>query len=330
MKKHIAAATVLTILAILPGCAGNTPSGGTKAYKIGVSQFAEHPSLDNCRLGFIEGMKQAGFEEGKNVTYDYKNAAADGNISSQIAQAFVAAGDDMLIGIATPSAQACYNAAEPKKIPVIFSAVSDPVAAGLSNENGAAGLSVTGTSDLLPLDKQVAMIRKFLPNAKKLGVLYTTSEVNSESQIKMLEGIVPNYGFELVTEGVSGPAEIPQAADALIAKVDCINNLTDNTVVQNLGTIIEKANAAKIPVFGSEEEQLKLGCVASESIDYFQLGVQTGQMAARVLKGEDIAKIPFETISKSSTVINKTALSLLGISLPDGLDPNTKNVDTVE
>ena len=330
MRKRLIAAVFSTALLLtqLTGCSSGGEGMESKVYTIGINQFAVHPSLDNCRLGFIEGLKQEGFEENKNVKYDYQNAAADGNICNQIAQKFISAGYDMLLGIATPSAQACYNVAEEKGTPVIYSAVSDPVKAGLTGPDGGPGKTVTGTSDVLPLDKQVAMIRKFLPDAKRLGILYTTSEVNSESQINQLNDIVPKYGFELVTTGVTSDAEIPQAADSLLSKVDCVNNLTDNTVVQNLGLIIDKANAAGIPVFGSEEEQLKLGCVASESIDYFQLGVQTGKMAARVLKGEDVKTIPFETISQSSPVINKTALAKLGIAIPADLDPNVKNIDT--
>ncbi|MEA4889812.1 MAG: ABC transporter substrate-binding protein [Clostridiaceae bacterium] len=301
--------------------AGTTAAGGTttdaaKGYKIGLTQFANHPSLDNCRLGFIEGLRQAGFIEGQNVTFDYQNAQGDTGTANLIAQSYVAGGYDLICGIATPSAQACYNAAQPKGIPVIFSAVSDPVAAQLAVSGNQAAKGVTGTSDALPLEKQLKLIRAFLPDAKKLGILYNTSEVNSASQIKALETLAPQYGFELITVGVSSAADIPMAADNILSKVDCLNNLTDNLVVQNLPTILDKANAKSIPIFGSEEEQVKNGCMACEGIDYYNLGIQTGQMAAAVLKGTAIEDIPFETIKDSQPFYNSKVLNQFGVELP--------------
>jgi len=298
------------------GTAQPTTTAAGKVFKIGLTQIADHPSLDNCRLGLIEGMKQAGFIEGQNVTYEFQNAQGDTGTANLIAQSFAANGFDLICAIATPSAQACYNAAKAKGIPVVFSAVSDPVAAQLVAGPGQAGDGITGTSDALPLEKQLKMIRAFLPDAKKLGILYNTSEVNSESQIAQLETLAPQYGFELVTVGVSAAAEIPMAADNILAKVDCLNNLTDNLIVSNLPLILDKANAKGIPVFGSEEEQVKNGCAACEGIDYFGLGVQTGKMAAAILQGKAISELPFETIKESKPFYNSKVLSALNIALP--------------
>lgn len=288
-------------------------------FKIGLTQFADHPSLDNCREGFIAGLAQEGFVEGENVTFDYQNAQGDTGTANLIAQNYVAAGVDLICGIATPSAQASYNAAQSKDIPVIFSAVSDPVAAQLSDVTTKTGQGVTGTSDALPLEKQVKLIRALMPDAKTIGILYNTSEVNSESQIAELKPIAAQYGFELETIGVNAAADIPLAADNILGKVDCLNNLTDNLVVQNLPTILDKANAKGIPVFGSEEEQVKNGCVASEGIDYYNLGIQTGVMAAKVLKGEDINAMPYEIIKESRPFINSAVMETFGIVLPDDL-----------
>lgn len=325
IKKSLAL-TISGVLALasLTACSGqkaetpaNPTDNGTKMFKIGISQFAEHPSLDNCREGFIEGLKQAGFEEGKNVTFDYKNAQADMTTASQIATNFVASNYDMLVGVATPSAQTAFAAAEKKQIPVVYVAVSDPVGAQLVGDDGKSGKSVTGVSDLLPADKQLALIRKVLPNAKKIGVMYSTGEVNSQTQLKMLKDSASKYGFEIVESGIGSPSDVSLALDSLLGKVDCLNNMTDNLVVSALATILDKANAKKIPVFGSEVEQVKNGCVASEGIDYFKLGVQTGKMAARVLNGEDIKKIPFETVEESQTDVNTTALKNLGLTMPE-------------
>lgn len=319
-KKLGMVLSLAACVGMLAGCGGNQQEqqaaneNTEKVYKIGINQFADHPSLDNCRLGFIDGLKEAGYEENVNVEFLYDNGLADTGITNQIAQNYVANKCDLICGIATPAAQASYNAAE-GKIPVIYTAVSDPVAAGLADENGL-GKATTGTSDVLPLEKQVEMIRAFMPEAKTIGVLYSTSEANSSSHIARLEEIVGDYGFTLETVGVTNASEIPMAADNLLGKVDCVNNITDNTVVSSLSVILDKANSKGIPVFGSEVEQVKNGCVAAESIDYYELGKQTGKMAARVLAGEDINAIPMEAIKESAIVINSEALANLGLALP--------------
>lgn len=306
---------------MMAGCGGNKNSDSEEqVYKIGINQFADHGSLDNCREGFIEGLRQSGFVEGENVEFSYENANTDPGIAAQIAGNQVANGVDLICAIATPAAQASYNAAEPKGIPVIYTAISDPVAAGLATEENGAGLAVTGTSDLLPLDEQVAMIRQLMPEAKTIGVLYTTSEENSISNIARLEEIVKEYDFTLVTKGISAPADIPMAADAILNQVDCLTNLTDNTVVNSLSVILDKANAKGIPVFGSEVEQVKLGCAAAANIDYYKLGIMTGKMAAEVLNGKDITTIPYETITDNEIVVNSEVLANFGLSVPEGME----------
>ena len=305
---------------MMTGCGGNNAAetGGEAAetYTIGINQFADHGSLDNCREGFIEGLRQAGFEEGVNVEFEYSNANADPGIANQIAQSHVSTDVDLICAIATPSAQASYNAAMEKEIPVIYTAVSDPEAAGLAED----GMNVTGTSDLLPLKEQVAMIRELMPEAKNLGVLYCTSEANSISNIARLKQIAPEYGFTLVTKGVSAPADIPMATDAILNEVDCLTNLTDNTIVNSLAVVMDKANAKGIPVFGSEVEQVKRGCAAAANIDYYKLGIMTGKMAADVLNGTDITTIPFEVIEDNQLVVNSEVLEKYGLVVPEGME----------
>lgn len=295
------------------------PSEGT-VKTVAISQFAQHESLDDCREGFLLGLKEGGFEEGKNLKIKEQNAQADPGIANQIANQFAADKPDLACGIATISAQSLYNACEKVNVPVIYTAVSDPIAAGLAKKDGSSVGHVTGTSDKLPLEAQVKMIRALMPEAKKIGVLYSTSEVNSESHIKELEKICPKYGFELVAVGISTVQDIPAATDNILGKVDCLNNLTDNTVVNALDVVMEKANAKKIPVFGSEIDQLKKGCLASMSIDYVDLGKETGKMAAKVLKGEDITKMPFLTIDHFEMVYNKDVAAKYGITIPEDMD----------
>ena len=290
-----------------------------ETYTVGIGQFAQHGSLDNCYQGFVEGLAEAGLVEGENLKIDLQNAQADMGIAQQIAAQFASAKVDMMVGIATPMAQACYNAAA-GAIPTIFTAVTDPVAAGFASADGTAAGEVTGTSDALPIKAQLETIRAMMPEASKIGILYTTSEVNSISAIEIYKSLAGDYGFEIVESGISTTADIPLALDALLGKVDCLTNLTDNTVVSALALVLDKANAAGKPVFGSEIEQVKLGCVAAEGLDYIALGRQTGLMAAKVLSGEAKAsEIPYEIITEPQLYVNSEALAKFSIVLSDEL-----------
>lgn len=296
---------------------------GAASYTIGIGQFAEHGSLDNCREGFLLGLAEEGIEEGKNLTVFYENSQADGGTASQIATNFAGKEVDLMCGIATPMAQAEYGVSIKSNIPVIFTAVTDPVAAELATADGAPVGEITGTSDKLPVEQQLQMIREILPEAKNIGIMYTTSEVNSESAIAEYKALAPEYGFEIVTSGISSSADISLAADTLINKVDCITNLTDNTVVASLPVILDKAAAKQIPVFGSEIEQVKIGCLAAMGLDYIELGRQTGKMAAQVLKGEKKAgEMNYETIKEAAFYGNTQVAENLGITLPESLTGN--------
>lgn len=328
MKKKILAVllTAVCTMGMVAGCGGNTGDNGAAAtqaasgdsYKIGISQFAEHGSLDNCREGFLEGLKEAGIEDGKNLTVEYQNAQTDTGTASTIADSFVSGKVDMICAIATPCASSAYNSCLNTDIPVVYTAVSDPVSAGLANEDGTSIGNITGSSDILPVEEQLKMIREMMPEAKKIGILYTTSEANSCSTIEQYKSLAGDYGFEIVDTGINTSADIEIAATDLVSKVDCLCNLTDNTVVNALQTVLDKANNAGIPVFGSEIEQVKSGCVASMGIDYFQLGVETGAMAAKILKGEATAQdTNFITASKAELYVNTAAADKIGMKLDD-------------
>lgn len=322
MKKRMLAVVLGMVMAVslMSGCGAKEEGSG---YTIGISQFAEHGSLDNCREGFLEGLAEAGIVEGENLTVEYKNAAADMGTVAQISSGFAADEVDLICAIATPSAQAAYNAAMDMEIPVIFTAVTDPVAAELAAEDGTPVGEVTGTSDKLPVEAQLQMIREILPEAKTIGIIYTTSEANSVSAIAEYEAKVGDYGFKLVTKGVTAVSEVGLAAEDLLTQVDCITNLTDNTVVSALATVLDKANAANIPVFGSEIEQVKIGCLAAEGLDYVALGRKTGEMAAKVLKGEAKAsELSFELITEAGLYINTKVAENLGITINEELVNN--------
>lgn len=306
----LASALILTLVFGFAGC-----SKSKAVPVIGISQYGEHGSLDNCREGFLLGLEEAGLKEGEDYTIDYQNAGFDDNITGQIAQSFVSNKVALMCAIATPSATACYAAAEGTDIPVVFTAITDPVEAKLDSGN------VTGTSDKLPVSAQLDLIRTLQPEAKTVGIIYTTSEPNSVSAIREYEQFGPDYGLEIVTIGVTAQAEVTQAVDSMINKgVDCMSNLTDNNVVGVLPSILEKTNEAGIPVYGSEVEQVKLGCVASAGLDYIALGKQTGAMAAKLLKGEAKAsEIPYETISEYGIYVNTPAAEALHVTIPEDI-----------
>ncbi len=361
MKKSIKSLLLATFTAAaLVGCSGNQTAETTKtaetaaettaagaadttaaessgeakaengaSYTIGIGQFAAHGSLDNCREGFLQGLAEEGIVEEQNLTVLYENAQADGGIASQIVTNFVSQKVDLICGIATPMAQSAYGVGKKNDIPVIYTAVTDPIAAELANTDGTPVGEVTGTSDKLPVTEQLAMIREILPDAKTIGIMYTTSEVNSLSAIEEYKIAAPEYGFEIVETGISTTADVPLAADSLLSKVDCVTNLTDNTVVASLPVILDKANKLNVPVFGSEIEQVKIGCLAAMGLDYIDLGKQTGKMAAAVLKGEKKAsEMGFEVIEEAAFYGNEKVAENLGITFPEDLTSSAKELFT--
>ena len=333
LKKFYTGLLALTLALSLAAC-GDSGSGGSdtpdapdggeeKPLVIGISQYGEHASLDNCRTGFLLGLEEAGLVEGVDYTVEYQNAGFDDNIATQIGATFSAMGVDLMAAIATPSATACFAAAEDKDIPVIFTAITDPVGANLDSGN------ITGTSDVLPVEGQLDLIRQLQPNAGTIGIVYTTSEANSVYSVGVYEEKAADYGFAIETVGVLEQSEVTQAVDTLLSKgVDCISNLTDNTVVGVLPAILEKTNEAGVPVYGSEIEQMKLGCVAGAGLDYVKLGVQTGQMAAKILRGEAVCQdLPYEVIENYDLYINSEALDAMGLAIPDAVSANAIEVN---
>ena len=324
LKKLLCTALSLSLVLALAAC-GDSSGGDTASGEvpiIGINQYGSHGSLDNCREGFLQGLQEAGLVEGTDYTIDYQNANFDTNLATQIAQAFSAEDAALMVGIATPSATACYAAAEDKDIPVVFTAITDPVGAKLDSGN------ITGTSDVLPVQGQLELIRAIQPEADTIGIVYTTSEPNSVYSIGIYEDLAADYGFTIEAIGVTAQSEVTQAVDTLISQgVDCISNLTDNNVVGVLGSILEKTTEVGIPVYGSEIEQMELGCVAGAGLDYVQLGIQTGKMAAQILTGEATCEdLPYETIENYGLYVNSNALAAMGLTLPEDVAQNAEEV----
>lgn len=335
-KRFAAAALAVLVSGVLGACssAGSASSSAVNSNTestdsatsnekttktIGVLQYAVNPSLDNCYTGFIKGLEESGYVEGENLTVNFMNSQADANNAKTMAKTMVEKKYDLVMGIATPAAMALYGAAKSANIPTVFTAVSDPVAAGIVKSLEEPGVNCTGSADVLPLESQLKLIRAFLPDAKKIGILHTTSEPNSTSSLEKLQSLAPKYGFEVVEIGVTGSSDVEPAVKTLISKgVDCINNFTDNNVVNHLPGLLQAANEANIPIFGSEVEQVKDGCLASVSIDFVALGEETGKMAAKILDGTaDPAATPVYTVDNGIPVYNEKVMTQLGLSLPE-------------
>ena len=286
---------------------------------VGVIQFTTVPSLDNCYTGFVKGLADEGFEDGSNIKIDFQNANADVATADTQAQTMAQKKYDMVAAIATPAAMSAYGACKANNIPVVFTAVSDPVSAKLVDSLDKSGTVCAGSSDQLPIEAQVQMIRAFLPDATKIGILYTTSEPNSITDLEIIKEIAPKYGFEIVEQGVTNASEVVSGAQTLVSKgVDCLDNFTDNNVVNNLQSELQAANGVGIPVFGSEEGQVYDGCLASISIDYIALGEETGKIAGKILKGElTPEESAIYTASEGTPFINTKVAETLGIEIPE-------------
>lgn len=324
MKKLLALTLALLLCASLfVGCSEKATDG---KFTVGVIQYVSHPSLDNC----YEGVEKALIDAfGADIVIDRQigsDSSPDSDCATYASQ-FAAKNYDLIIPIATPAAMSAFAAAEDKDIPVVFCAVSDPVAAGLVESMEAPGYNASGTSDILDMDAQVSLIRAIQGDVKTIGVLYTTSEANSISQLANLKKAASVYGIEVVSQGIQNDADIPAAAASLASRVDCINNFTDNKVVNNLSVLLNAANSEGIPVYGSEIEQVKNGCLASVSIDYVALGYMTGEMAVRALNGEKLATMSVETTSEGTPVVNEEVLASFNFALPEGYD-NIEKVTT--
>lgn len=318
IKKILAVLlTVILAASVFAGCSANGADDANTANasnKVAILQYMPHSSLDNCTQGVKNALDKAG------IAYDVQigsSGSADTDCQSY-AQQMVAAGYKAIIAVATPAAMSAYSAVQnaSANIPVIFCAVSDPVAAGLVNSMEAPGNNCTGTADSIDIKGQIAMIKQMQPEIEKLGVFYTTSEANSISQLETLKAECDANGIELVSQGITEASELASAAAALVPAVDAITNLTDNNVVDNMNVFLEQADAAGIPVYGSEIEQVRKGCLASASIDYVALGEKTGEMAVDVLNGKSAAEYPVAIVSDSFLCVNPDAAAKLGISVP--------------
>lgn len=287
------------------------------AQSVAVASIVEHPALDAVKDGVRDALKAAGYTEAKGLKWQFQTAQGNNAIAAQIARKYVGDKPDVIVAIATPMAQAVV--ASTKSIPVVFSAVTDPVAAQLVPGVGPSGTNVTGLSDALPLEKQIDLIKKIVPNAKKIGMVYNPGEANSVVVVKQMRELLPKAGMTLVEATAPRTVDVGAAARSLVGKVDAIYTNTDNNVVSAYEALVKVGEAAKIPLIAADTDSVKRGAVAALGVNYHDLGLQTGALVVKILKGAKPGDLAWETSSKLELYVNPGAAAKQGVTLPESL-----------
>jgi putative ABC transport system substrate-binding protein len=306
------------VLLVVMVCFGGIVSAqaADKVFRIGISQIVEHPALDATRKGFVDDLKDNGYVEGKKVIIEYKNAQNNRAISGQIARKFVGDKMDLIMTISTPSSQDA--AAVTKEIPILFSAVTDPVAAGLVKSLEKPGKNLSGTMDKSPIAKQFDLILEIVPKAKKLGTIYNAGEVNSVASVKDIKTEAGKRGMQVIEATAANSAAVKMAAESLVGKVDAIHIPTDNTVVLAFESVVKVCRDNKIPLFAADIDSVKRGAIAALAVDYYKLGRQTGAMARKIFEGKvKVSELPVEFQKDLQLHINPKQAALMGVKLSD-------------
>lgn len=308
----------------LIGCGSSDTGKTNEKKKIGVVQFIAHGALDDANKGFVDALKEKGYEEGKNIEIDQKNANGQIDLAAQITGQFVSDKKDAIFAIATPSAQAAYNST--KEIPIIFTAVTDPIDAEIAKDLKSSGNNVTGTIDKVSIDEQLEMFKKIMPDCKTLGFIYTTSEANSVNQLKELKEVAPKHGLTIKEIGVANINEINQILTAQIGTVDALYAPTDNNVAASYELVAQIALKANKPILGAEPAVVEKGGLISKGLDYYTLGKMAGYKAAEVLEGKKPADIQIEAMKELAITVNTDVAKKLNITIPDDIMKVAKTV----
>lgn len=294
------------------------------AKTVAITQIVEHPALDAVYQGIKDQLAEQGYKEGENLTVLHESAQGNAAIASQIARKFVGENPDVIVAIATPSAQTVAAAA--KNIPVVFSAVTDPVGAKLVQSLEAPGGNITGVSDMLPIEKHIDLLQRVMPEAKRIGTVYNPGEANAVSLVNLLDERLAARGLTLVKAAATKTSEVLGAARSLVGDVDAIYLTTDNTVISAAEAVISVGERAKIPVFAADTATVERGAVAALGFNYYEHGRQTGQMVYRILQGAGTADMPVETMDTLDLFVNPDAAERMGITLSDDLIRDAKEV----
>lgn len=307
MKKIIVIALAIILLV---GCGEQKK----QEFRIGVVQWDNHPALDDSYTGMLEGLEAAGLKDRVQVSHQVANGQAPD--ADQIVAQFVNEKVDVIYAIATPAAQSAINAVEGTDIKVVFAAVTDPVDANLIDASLTSD-TVTGVSDAAPMENHLKLMKEFLPEMTKVGVLFKTSEANSLLQIKQLQTLAPKQGLEIVSKGVNEHADIPFAASQLADEVDAFYIITDNLIATAAGLVVDTGLKQKVPVFMAEDGQFDQGILAADSISYRNMGKQAGTMISQLLTGEKtVQELPYEISNETTLIVSQEMADKLGIEIP--------------
>lgn len=290
----------------------------TSQIKVGVLQLIEHNALDSAYKGFVDGLKEAGYEDGKNIIIDYQNAQGEQANCITIGQKFINDKSDLILAIATPAAQAIANMT--KDIPILITAVTDPADSKLVADNNAPGGNVTGTSDLTPVEAQIELLKEIIPNVKTVGLLYCSSEQNSVFQINIAKKKLDAMGIKYIDIAISNLNEIQQVIQNVIGKVEAIYTPTDNMIANGMATVALMTEPAKLPVICGEGGMTMLGGTATYGINYYELGKLTSTQAVSILKGDKkTSEMPIEYLQKFDLVVNTNMIESIGLTIPESL-----------
>ncbi len=280
---------------------------------IAITAIVEHPSLDQIRDGVKDELSAQGYQLGKDLIVQYQSAQGSSANAAQIAKQFVASKPDVIVAIATPSAQAV--AASTKTIPLVFAGITDPIAAKLIKNWQPTGSNITGVSDYQAVEPQIAFMKKIVPNLKSVGYVYSPGEINSTIILKQLKELLPAQGIKFIAVPAQRTADIPTAAKSLAGKVDLIYTTTDNNVVSAYESLVKVANEAKIPLLASFPDAIERGATAAFGMSYYDVGRQSGKLVARILQGEKVGNITPEIGKELRLIVNLVAAKRLGIKI---------------
>ena len=316
--KALAAGLMLTLALGVLGCGGDKKEAPKKAEKVnvGIVQLVEHAALDAANKGFVEGLASKGYKEGQNIAYDRQNAQADQSNLQNIAHRFVNNKVNLICAIATPAAQTVANVTS--DIPIVATAVTDYKTAKLVKDNAKPGTNVTGTTDMNPVEQQLDLLLKVVPNAKSVGTIYCSSEVNSQLQVDILKKAATAKGVTIKEATVSNVNDIQQAARSLVGKVQAIYVPTDNVLASAMPTLVSVTEEARLPVICGEGGMVKAGGLATLGVDYYKLGFQAGEMAADILSGKSKpADMAIQAQKEFKAMVNLKEAEKIGLKVPE-------------
>ncbi len=311
-RRHLVLAVPAVVLSAVPKV-----TRAKERVSVDLSYIVEHPAIEATKRGILATLAESGYIPGKTMNLEDQCAQGSMPTQVQINRKFVGDDPDLIVAISTPSAQTALSATN--KIPIVFAAVTDPLAAGLVNSLDKPGRNLTGSSDRTPIDKQLELVRLIVPNARRIGVIYNAGEANSVAQVDLIEKLATQNGLKIVEATAAQTGAVLDAARSLVGRVDAIYVPTDSTVVSAIESVVRVGDEARIPVFAADTASVERGAIAALGFDYYDVGVAAGQSAVAILKGAKPGDLPVRFIDKLQIYINKTSAKRMGVTLPDSL-----------